>query len=98
MATRQRASTSEDTRSTTEPVAPIAIVGFQTGRPQFESRADLTQSRKTGYYSQPGLYDEMVQQWPAVRKQEEQLRAEAANLVPSTRPCGYSADTPDGDE
>lgn len=85
-------------RETTQPSAPIAVPGFAYGRPNYEARSDMTQGAKTGSYGYPGIYDTMIQQWPAVRAQWEAAKAEASAIKAVSVKCGVTTEAPDGDE
>lgn len=86
------------TPANTGPVAQIAVTGFGTGRPRFEARGDTTQGTLTGSYGFPGIFDEMLQQWPAARRQHEALKAEVSGIVVTTDRIGVTAEAPEGTE
>lgn len=86
------------TPANTGPVAQIAVTGFGTGRPRFEARGDTTQGTLTGSYGFPGIFDEMLQQWPAARRQHEALKAEVSGIVVTTDRIGVTTEAPEGTE
>lgn len=85
-------------RDLTKPVAAIAVPGWPSGSPSFESRADLTQGKKTGVAGRPGIYDEMYQQFPPFRRQVDRLRSRLAAITVETVKCGSTKEATQGTE
>jgi hypothetical protein len=57
-------STDEQTSQIVRPVIP----GWTGGQPEYEANPDLRRSAKTGTNGNPGIYDQMTQQWPTLRR------------------------------
>ncbi len=75
-----------------------AIPGWSSGQPRYEANATQTQRVKTGSSGAPGVYDEIEQQWYRVAANLAKGRAFVEQLEIETHPCGWSPETPDGDE
>lgn len=76
----------------------IAIPGWSSGVPDFESNTKLTPSEKTGSSGYPKWYDEIMQQWPRAAARYGEGLAEVATMGIALAPCGSSEEQPDGDE
>lgn len=76
----------------------IAIPGWSSGVPDYESNLTLTPSEKVGSGGYPKWYDEILQQWPRAAARYGEGLSEVAGMGIALKRLGETEDDPDGDE